>query len=131
MTMPGEPASQDGSEEIEEVLSALSGSGTLDLLGMTDDDLHHARTDSVLFETLRITHELLMALRDKGVLGTFLLLPKDRQADFVRWIGATDGEDLRHDLTETFVLAMKQSPLADSAHYGDPSPGRAGSLPDA
>jgi hypothetical protein len=119
--MPGEPASQEGTAEIEEVLTALSGSGTLHLLDLTTDDLHQARTDSALFETLRITHELLVVLRDEGVLATFLLLPKDEQANFVRWLGATDEEDLRHDRTETFVSALKQSPLADAAHYGDPT----------
>ena len=118
--MPGEPAAQERSARIEEVLTALSGSGTLELLGMTTDDLRAARTDPNLFETLRITHELLVVLRDEGVLGTFLLLPKDEQANFVRWIGATDEEELRHDRVGTFVSALKQSPLADSAHYGGP-----------
>jgi uncharacterized protein YdeI (YjbR/CyaY-like superfamily) len=113
--MPGEPAAQERSARIDEVLNALSDSGTLDLLGMSTDDLNAARTDSVLFETLRITHDLLVALRDEKVLGTFLLLPKDEQANFVRWLGATDEEKLRHDRVETFVSALKQSPLADSA----------------
>lgn len=120
MSMPGEPASQDGSAELEEVLSALSGSGTLDLLGMTTDDLHAARADSTLFETLRITHELLVALRDEGVLDIFLLLRKEDQANFVRWLGAMDEEELRRDRTKTFVSALRQSPLADSARYEGP-----------
>jgi predicted nucleotidyltransferase len=118
MSMPSEPFARAGQADLEVVLTSLSGSGTLDLLGMTTDDLEAARADSALFETLRITHELLMTLRDEGVLGTFLLLPKDRQANFVRWIGATDDENLRRDRTETFISALKQAPLADSARYG-------------
>lgn len=111
MSMPGEPASQEGSREIEEVLAAVSGSGTLDLLGMTTDDLSGARNDSALFETLRITHDLLMVLRDQDVLGTFLLLPKDEQSNFVRWIGATDAREVRQSRIETFIIALKESPL--------------------
>jgi hypothetical protein len=118
MSLPGKPFAQAGETDLEEVLSALSGSGTLGLLGMTTADLEAARTDSTLFETLRITHELLVALREDGVLGSFLLLPRDSQADFVRWIGATDDEDARRDCTETFISALKQAPLADSSRYG-------------
>lgn len=113
MSLPGGPASEHGSAEIEEVLTALSGSRTLDLLGMTDDDLHAARNDSELFETLRITHELFIALRDNGVLSTFLSLPKDDQANFIRWVGAIDAGNLRDGRTETFIVALQQSPLAN------------------
>lgn len=115
MSFTGEPASEDRAAETEEVIAALSGSGTLDLLGMSADDLHAARTDTALFETLRITHEVLVALRGEGVLLTFLLLPKDEQANFVRWIGATDEESARDSRTETFICALKQAPLADGA----------------
>jgi hypothetical protein len=104
---------------MEGVLNALSGSGTLDLLGMTADDLQAARTDTALFETLRITHELLVALRDEDVLFAFLLLPKDEQSNFVRWIGGTDEESLRRSRAETFISALKQSPLADMNRPGD------------
>ena len=110
MSMPEEPATE-GSAEMEEVLTALSGSGALDLLSMTDDDLQAARKDSELFETLRITHELLIALRDNGVLSTFLSLPKDDQANFIRWVGAIDAESLRQGRMETFIVALQHSPL--------------------
>lgn len=52
--MAVETAADDESVEMEEVLAGLSGSGTLELLGMTNDDLQAARSDSELFETLRI-----------------------------------------------------------------------------
>jgi hypothetical protein len=110
---------ESAAEEIEDVIAALNGSGTLDLLGITADDLNAARTDTALFETLKITHELLIALRDQDVLFTFLLLPKHEQANFVRWIGATDEESLRDSRTETFISALKESPLAESARGGD------------
>ena len=109
--MPGEPAADDESVEIEEVIAGLSGSGTLGLLGMTNDDLQAARSDSELFETLRITHRVLLAIRAEGVLGTFLSLPKNDQANFIRWVGAIDSEDLRDGRTETFIVALQQSPL--------------------
>ena len=117
--MPGEPVSDAEAAETEAVLTALSGSGTLDLLGMNADDLQAARTDAALFETLRIAYELLVAMRGEGVLLTFLLLPKDDQANFVRWIGATDEESLRDSRTDTFISALKQAPLADKARKGD------------
>lgn len=122
MSMSGGAAPKREPTKIDAVLNALSGSYMLELLGMSTDDLDQARTDSTLFETLRITHELLVVLRDEGVLGTFLLLPKDEQVKFVRRIGATDDEDLRRGRTGTFVDALRRSPLADSARYGDPTP---------
>ena len=115
--MPGGPVAQEATAEIEEVLTALSGSGTLGLLGMSTADLQSARTDSALFETLRITHHLLVALRDGGVLGTFLVLSKDNQANFVRWIAGMDGEDVRQERIRTFIAALKEAPLAENARY--------------
>jgi uncharacterized protein YdeI (YjbR/CyaY-like superfamily) len=126
---PGEPVPQRGSAEVEEVLNALGGPGTLDLLGMTTDELHAARTDSDVFETLRITHELLVILRDEKVLSTFWSLPKDEQRSFVRRLGATDDEGLRRGRTETFVSALRESPLANGERYGDAEYGDRGSSP--
>lgn len=117
MSMPGEPASQGGPGETEEVLTALSASDVLGLLGMTTEDLNGARNDSALFETLRITNELLMVLGDEGVLGTFLLLPKDEQSNFVRWVEPTDARELRQERTQTLVTALKESPLANRTRY--------------
>lgn len=102
------------------MLTALTGSGTLSLLGRTTDNLQAARNDPALFETLRIAHELLLVLRDERVLGTFLLLPKGEQANFIRWIGAMHEHDVRHDRTKTFIAALKQSPLANSARHEGP-----------
>ena len=113
MNIPSEPAAKDRSSEVDEVLTALSGSETLHLLGMTDGDLQCARDDAELFETLKITHGVLVALREEGVLGTFLALPQEDQANFIRWVGAIDAESLRQGRTETFIVALKQSPLAD------------------
>lgn len=88
------------------------------MLGISTETLHEARYDSALFERLRIYHQLLEVLRDEGVLGPFLLLPQDEQANFVRWVGAMDEERLRHARTETFIAALRQSPLADGARHG-------------
>lgn len=114
LRMQGEPASEDGSADIEEVLHALGDSRTLDLLGMTNDRLQAARNDSELFETLKVTYEFLVLLRDNGVLGTFLSLPKDAQANFIRWVRAMDAANLRHALAEAIIWALRESPLADS-----------------
>jgi len=114
MSMPVEPAPQERSGEVEEVLTALSGSSTLELLGMTAADLNAARTDPTLFETLRITHEVLRGLRDGGVLPTFVRLPRDEQSNFLRWIAATDDRKLRERHIATFVLALLESPFARS-----------------
>ena len=73
--------------------------------------LRAARNDPESFETLRITYGLLLALRGNGVLGTFLSPPKDDQANFIRWVGAIDSEDLRDGRTETFIVALQQPPI--------------------
>ena len=108
--MSVEPAPENRPAEVEEVIGALIGSETLDLLGMTNSDLQAARNEPELFETLRITYELLVALRANGVLGTFLSLPKDDQANFIRWVGAIDAESLRDGRTETFIVALQHAP---------------------
>ena len=111
MNLPVEPVADEGRPEVEEILDALSGLGTIELLGMTREHLDSVRRDSALFETLRIAHGLLLDLRDEGVLGTFLLLPETEQRNFVRWVGGTDAEELRRSRTATFVAALKASPL--------------------
>lgn len=100
----------------EELLVALRGSATLQALGLTGDDLERAHEDSDLLETLRITYEVLGALREASVLGTLMKLPTDEQADFLRWIAATDDPELRRERTSTFVLALQEAPLAGSNH---------------
>jgi diguanylate cyclase (GGDEF)-like protein len=105
--------------EVEEVLISMRGSGALDLLGMTTADLEAARTDSALFETLRISQEVLGALRDAAVLSTFIRLPIDEQSNFLRWIAASDDQELRREHIATFVLALRESPLAGPARDGE------------
>ena len=104
-------ASDDDS--LDEVLAALEGSRVLQTLHITNDALRAARSDSDLEETLRITHEILIALRDDDVLDTFYELPISDQANFLRWIGSTDDRQLRANRTETFVSALKLSPIKD------------------
>lgn len=117
MSLSGEPSPVDGASSVEELIAAVSGSQTLSLLGLSDANLEEALTDSSLFETLRITHELVVSLRDEGVLGIFLSMSEVEQSNFVRWIGATDDQEVRRGRTKTFVTALKESPL------GDDSPG--------
>ena len=112
MSLPSELASQKRATAIE-VFTALSGSGALDLLGMTAEDLDRAGADSDLFKTLRITHDALFVLRDAGVLTTFLMLQAAEQSDFLRWIAAADGEETRASRTDAFIAALRESPLAD------------------
>ncbi|MEA2435443.1 MAG: hypothetical protein QOG54_2900 [Actinomycetota bacterium] len=86
----------------------LEGQGTayleeplaIELVG--DSDLHVA---------LRVTHELLSGLQDNDVLTTFYQLPRADQANFLRWIGAIDDHVLRSERTESFVAALRHSPL--------------------
>ncbi len=118
MTAPAEPAPQAGRPEIEKVLDALGGSVMLELLDMTNADLLKARTDPNLFETLRIAHDLLLSLRDEGVLGIFLMMPKEKQMEFVRWMGMTDESEMRSDRVKTLVSALRLSPLASDGQYG-------------
>ena len=110
MSVPRSPL-HENPDPVDDDLTALGGSHTLALLWMTTDDLARARTDPTLQETFNITHALLGALRDEGVLGIFLSLPPEKQANFVRWIGTIDGEDVRRDLTDTLVEALQESPL--------------------
>lgn len=55
--------------------------------------------------------ELLMTFDDAGVLDTFFRLPKGDQANFLRWIGATDDPAIRDRRTDTFVSALQAAPL--------------------
>ena len=119
MTVPADSAPQAGRQEINKILDALGGSVMLELLDMTNADLLKARTDPSLFETLRITHELLLRLREEGVLGIFLMMPKEKQMDFVRWMGMTDENEMRQDRMATLISALRQSPHASDAQYGE------------
>ena len=105
---------QDENSSMSELLVALEGLKVLDALEITDADLRLERSDSNLRETLVITYEFLVALKDATVLDTFYKLPAADQMRFLRWIGATDDPELRQRRTETFVLALKASPLADN-----------------
>jgi hypothetical protein len=100
-----------GVSTVDEVLGPLGGTATLDILGISDEDLQLGRADTDLFETLRITHVVLIQLRDHGVLEAFLQLPKGDQASFLRRIGMTDDPALRTTRTETLISALRASPL--------------------
>lgn len=67
---------------MDEVLAALNAPQITEMLEITNDDFLLARSDSNLFETMRITYELLLALRDSGVLDTFFRLPAANRKDF-------------------------------------------------
>ena len=112
-SFPDEPVSDD------DLLVSLRGSATLEMLGLTGEDLTRAHEDPDLLQTLRITHEVLATLRDASVLRTFTRLPKDAQANFFRWIAATDDQKLRREHVATFVLALQESPLAGPADEED------------
>ena len=86
------------------------------MLGLASDDLVEAHEDSDPLQTLRISHEVLVALRDANALGTFMRLPKDQQANFLRWISATDDQELVRKRTANFVLALHEAPLAGPIH---------------
>ena len=96
---------------VDEILATLVAANVLDVLEITDADVERVRTDSNLLETLTIAYDLLMAFDDAGVLDTFFRLPKADQANFLRWIGATDDPEVRARRTETFVSALDASPL--------------------
>lgn len=96
---------------VDEILEALVASGVLETLEISNDDLATARSDSTLMETLAITYELLAAFDDAAVLDTFFRLPRRDQANFLRWIGATNDSGVRGHRTETFVSALRAAPL--------------------
>ena len=81
------------------------------MMGLTSADLVRAHEDPDLLDTLRIAHDVLGALREAGVLATLMRLPKEEQAKFLRWIAATDDQELRRERTATFGLALQASPL--------------------
>ena len=96
---------------IDDLVTALGEAGVLDLLGMTYEELLAAHSDAHLVETLRIIYDLMLELRDSHTLGTLLRLPRSDQENFLRWIGSTDDETLRTTRTETFISALRMSPL--------------------
>ncbi|MDQ3645837.1 MAG: hypothetical protein M3345_02760 [Actinomycetota bacterium] len=124
--------SGDTPSEIEDrddaLLSALKDSGVLDDLEITYDALRSARTPDL--ETLGIIHEVVIALRDAGVIETFFRLPRARQGDFFRWIGAIDDRDLRLHRTETFAAALQMAPLVGPVAQLGPEEGRPWSPPE-
>ena len=109
---PSAIPSRDEPVSDDDLLIALKGSATIEMMGLDGDDLMRAHEDPDLLDTLRVAHEVLGALRDAGVLGTLTRLPKDEQAKFLRWIAATDDRELRRERTATFGLALRVSPLA-------------------
>jgi hypothetical protein len=108
---------------LEALLAALNESDIMATLGITSEDLELAHGDTDLLATLQITYEFLLVLKESSVLDTFYKLPRQDQAHFLRWIGATDDSELRRKRTETLVSAIEASPLGGSAksHRGDRS----------
>lgn len=109
ISFPDERVSDD------DVLASLRGSATLEMLGLTSDDLMRAHEDPGLLQTLRITHEVLATLRGASVLDTFMRLPEGERANFFRWMAATDDQELRRERAAIFVLALRESPLGGRA----------------
>ena len=95
-----------------ETTASQRGSTTLEMLGITSDDLALIHGDAVLLETLRSTHDLLDALRCGHVLDTFLQLPVNDRATFLNWIASSPDRDVRRSRARSFVSALRSSPLA-------------------
>ena len=55
--------------------------------------------------------DLIDALEEAAVLAAFCRLPKPDQANFSRWIGMARDDASHWRRIETFVQAMKESPL--------------------
>lgn len=98
---------------VDELLAKLNDSGILETFGVAKDAPLLVRDDSDLVETLKIIQEFLTALRDAGVVETFLHLPKSDQAGLLRIIGMTDGSEARRDRTGMFISSLKESPAGD------------------
>ena len=105
------PVGETRTTSVDDVLIGLKSPVMLELLGVTEDDLERARSDTDLLETLRIVHDVLARLQDAEVLGAFLALSKTDQANFMRVLGATDDPARRAHRCETFITALKESPL--------------------
>lgn len=95
----------------DELVVALQSSESLELMGISNDDLMRGLEGLGLRETLTIALDVLAALDEEGVLGIFVGLPTERQANFLRWIASTGGPELRRTRTATFVSALLESPL--------------------
>jgi hypothetical protein len=95
----------------DDLLEALRSPDVLKMLEISEEQLLTARDDADLLATLRITHEVLIALKDAGVLDVFLQLPFKDRANFIRWIGGIDEEGIRAVRTQSFVAALRTSPV--------------------
>jgi hypothetical protein len=95
----------------DDLLIALKEADVLKTLQITLDDLLIATEDTDVAETLRITYEVLVALKDSDVLEIFRRLPREDQANFLRWIGMTADLDARRRRTDALVLAISTSPF--------------------
>jgi hypothetical protein len=97
---------------MHDLLEVFGHGETLALLGITELHLETSGTDSDLLDTLRITHEVLVAIRAAGLQEVFLFLPQVDQANFLRWVGMIDDPKLRTARTQVFISALEESPLA-------------------
>lgn len=107
------PGESKTPSSVDDLAVALKGSPILERLEVTSDDLHIARSDSDLLETLKIGHEILVALKGSDAFDAFVELPDADQTDFLRWIAATDDPDLRRQRTGTLASRLKESRFDD------------------
>jgi hypothetical protein len=96
---------------LDDLLITLKEADVLKTLQITPDDLRIATEDKDLAETLEITYDILVALKDSDVLELFRRLPREDQANFLRWIGMTADPEARRRRTGNLVLALKSSPF--------------------
>ena len=86
-----------------------------DILENVIDQFLEARDDRSVHESLEISQAFLTALREAKCLDLFQLLPASDQGRFLRWIGSTKPVDVRMKRIQTFVSALKSSPLEADA----------------
>ena len=82
-----------------------------DILEKIIHEFLQASDESSVREALEISEAFLLALREAQCLDLFALLPLEDQGRFLRWIGSTGPLPFRMKRIETFVSALKGSPL--------------------
>ena len=95
----------------ERVMKEVEDPALFNVLENVIDEFLRARDDASIRETLEIAEAFLTALRESECLDLFALLPVEDQARFLRWIGSTTPAEFRLRRIETFVSALKASPM--------------------
>lgn len=116
MTGPEQHSTDDAAERawVDSLLGALDasdGSEAGDRIGWS------VAADPDLLKTMWISREFLAALRNSGLMETFLRLPRQDQAFFLGVIGMTEDPNVRRKRTSILISALAGSPLA-GAHKG-------------